>query len=287
MPLVSPSCWPSCSAVGLRPRVVGDVYERCGGNPFLVEEMTAAGLDRSAGRLPRRLRDILLAGRAHCLRRRWRCCGSPRLVGRGSTMGCCAGCACWRPQRLTPRCGSCSTTTSSSRTPISGATCSAMPSLRRPCTTMPCRASGHDSTPRSLAPSATIPTSPPPVSLSLRSSAPGTGNGPVRVQRHCRRGCRRLWKPSVCAPTPRRSRPTRAPSSCGRRSIAPSRSPVWARSSCSARAADGGELGCRTRPGDLPHRERAGAGRRVCRAGEGGGAARPPRPLLVGIGSRG
>ena len=41
--------------------MVDDVYGRCGGNPFLVEEVTAAGLDRGAGELPRRLHDILLA----------------------------------------------------------------------------------------------------------------------------------------------------------------------------------------------------------------------------------
>jgi DNA-binding CsgD family transcriptional regulator len=41
--------------------VVDDVYGRCGGNPFLVEEVTAAGLDRRSGRLPARLHDIVLA----------------------------------------------------------------------------------------------------------------------------------------------------------------------------------------------------------------------------------
>ena len=41
--------------------MVDDVYGRCGGNPFLVEEMSAAGLDRGTGQLPRRLHDILLA----------------------------------------------------------------------------------------------------------------------------------------------------------------------------------------------------------------------------------
>jgi DNA-binding CsgD family transcriptional regulator len=42
------------------PRVVADVYGRCGGNPFLAEEVIAAGVDR-AGRLSPRLQDILLA----------------------------------------------------------------------------------------------------------------------------------------------------------------------------------------------------------------------------------
>ncbi len=41
--------------------MVDDVYGRCGGNPFLVEELIAAGVDHGAGQLPRRLRDILLA----------------------------------------------------------------------------------------------------------------------------------------------------------------------------------------------------------------------------------
>jgi DNA-binding NarL/FixJ family response regulator len=43
------------------PEMVADVSGRCGGNPFLIEEMTAAGIDRRSGRLPRRLQDILLA----------------------------------------------------------------------------------------------------------------------------------------------------------------------------------------------------------------------------------
>jgi predicted ATPase len=42
------------------PGTVDDVYGRCGGNPFLVEEVIAAGVDRS-GRLSPRLHDILLA----------------------------------------------------------------------------------------------------------------------------------------------------------------------------------------------------------------------------------
>jgi DNA-binding CsgD family transcriptional regulator/tetratricopeptide (TPR) repeat protein len=49
--------------LGSRPpaAVVAEVYERCGGNPFLVEEVIAAGTDGSSGRLPPRLQDILLA----------------------------------------------------------------------------------------------------------------------------------------------------------------------------------------------------------------------------------
>ena len=43
------------------PGMVDDVYGRCGGNPFLVEEVVAAGVDGRSGRLPRRLQDILLA----------------------------------------------------------------------------------------------------------------------------------------------------------------------------------------------------------------------------------
>ena len=43
------------------PGMVHDVYGRCGGNPFLVEEVIAAGVDGHSGRLPRRLQDILLA----------------------------------------------------------------------------------------------------------------------------------------------------------------------------------------------------------------------------------
>ena len=43
------------------PAMVSEVYERCGGNPFLVEELIAAGLAGGSGRLPPRLRDILLA----------------------------------------------------------------------------------------------------------------------------------------------------------------------------------------------------------------------------------
>ncbi len=42
------------------PGMVDDVYGRSGGNPFLVEEVIAAGVDRS-GRLSPRLQDILLA----------------------------------------------------------------------------------------------------------------------------------------------------------------------------------------------------------------------------------
>jgi DNA-binding CsgD family transcriptional regulator len=42
------------------PGVVDDVYARCGGNPFLVEEVIAAGGGR-AGRLSQRLQNILLA----------------------------------------------------------------------------------------------------------------------------------------------------------------------------------------------------------------------------------
>ena len=41
--------------------MVDDVYGRCGGNPFLVEEVIAAGVDGRSGRLPPRLQDILLA----------------------------------------------------------------------------------------------------------------------------------------------------------------------------------------------------------------------------------
>ena len=41
--------------------MVSEVYERCGGNPFLVEELIAAGVAGGSGRLPPRLRDILLA----------------------------------------------------------------------------------------------------------------------------------------------------------------------------------------------------------------------------------
>jgi DNA-binding CsgD family transcriptional regulator len=41
--------------------LVDDVYRRCGGNPFLVEEVIAAGIERRSGRLPQRLQDILLA----------------------------------------------------------------------------------------------------------------------------------------------------------------------------------------------------------------------------------
>ena len=49
--------------VGSRPSeaMVSEVYERCGGNPFLVEEVIAAGVAGGSGRLPPRLRDILLA----------------------------------------------------------------------------------------------------------------------------------------------------------------------------------------------------------------------------------
>jgi DNA-binding CsgD family transcriptional regulator len=43
------------------PAMVDDVYGRCGGNPFLVEEVIAAGVERPSGRLPRRLQDIVLA----------------------------------------------------------------------------------------------------------------------------------------------------------------------------------------------------------------------------------
>jgi DNA-binding CsgD family transcriptional regulator len=43
------------------PEIVDDVYERCGGNPFLVEEVVAAGVVRRTGRLPPHLQDILLA----------------------------------------------------------------------------------------------------------------------------------------------------------------------------------------------------------------------------------
>jgi tetratricopeptide (TPR) repeat protein len=44
------------------PEMVDDVHERCGGNPFLVEEVIAAGVvRRRSGRLPPRLKDILLA----------------------------------------------------------------------------------------------------------------------------------------------------------------------------------------------------------------------------------
>jgi tetratricopeptide (TPR) repeat protein len=43
------------------PGMVDDVYQRCGGNPFLVEEVIAAGVDRRPGRLSPRLQDILLA----------------------------------------------------------------------------------------------------------------------------------------------------------------------------------------------------------------------------------
>ena len=43
------------------PDMVDDVYGRCGGNPFLVEEVIAAGVDRRSGRLSPRLQDILLA----------------------------------------------------------------------------------------------------------------------------------------------------------------------------------------------------------------------------------
>ncbi len=48
--------------LGKRPSLgmVDDVYARCDGNPFLVEEMIAA-VDRRPGRLPQRLQDILLA----------------------------------------------------------------------------------------------------------------------------------------------------------------------------------------------------------------------------------
>jgi DNA-binding CsgD family transcriptional regulator/tetratricopeptide (TPR) repeat protein len=41
--------------------MVDDVYARCGGNPFLVEEVAAWGVDSRSGRLPPRLHDILLA----------------------------------------------------------------------------------------------------------------------------------------------------------------------------------------------------------------------------------
>jgi DNA-binding CsgD family transcriptional regulator len=49
--------------LGVQPAqaVVDDVNARCEGNPFLVEEVTAAGVDRRSGRLPPRLQDILLA----------------------------------------------------------------------------------------------------------------------------------------------------------------------------------------------------------------------------------
>jgi DNA-binding CsgD family transcriptional regulator len=43
------------------PELVDDVCKRCGGNPFLVEEVTAAGIERRSGPLPPRLHDILLA----------------------------------------------------------------------------------------------------------------------------------------------------------------------------------------------------------------------------------
>ena len=51
------------ATVGSRPSqaMVSEVYERCGGNPFLVEEVIAAGVAGGSGRLPPRLRDILLA----------------------------------------------------------------------------------------------------------------------------------------------------------------------------------------------------------------------------------
>jgi DNA-binding CsgD family transcriptional regulator/tetratricopeptide (TPR) repeat protein len=42
------------------PGIVDDLYARCGGNPFLVEELIAAGVER-VGRLSPRLQDILLA----------------------------------------------------------------------------------------------------------------------------------------------------------------------------------------------------------------------------------
>jgi DNA-binding CsgD family transcriptional regulator/tetratricopeptide (TPR) repeat protein len=41
--------------------IVDDVNARCEGNPFLIEEVTAADVDHRSGRLPARLQDILLA----------------------------------------------------------------------------------------------------------------------------------------------------------------------------------------------------------------------------------
>ena len=57
----APSSSPRPSAAGPRQAMVSEVYERCGGNPFLVEEVIAAGVAGGSGRLPPRLRDILLA----------------------------------------------------------------------------------------------------------------------------------------------------------------------------------------------------------------------------------
>ena len=43
------------------PGIVDDLYARCDGNPFLVEEIAATAVDGRPGRLPPRLQDILLA----------------------------------------------------------------------------------------------------------------------------------------------------------------------------------------------------------------------------------
>ena len=165
------------------PGMVHDVYGRCGGNPFLVEEVIAAGVDGRSGRLPRRLQDILLARTSSLSPQAAEVLSIAAVGGPRIDDGCCGTCARWRPRRSTPHCGSCSTATFSNLTPTTAATSSVTPSPPRPCTTKPSRASGCASTPPSPAPSATIPTWPPPVEHSPRSSAPGTGTEPAIAPR--------------------------------------------------------------------------------------------------------
>ena len=176
------------------PGIVDDVYGRCGGNPFLVEEVIAAGVD-GAGRLSPRLQDILLARTASLSPEAPRCCGSRRSVARGSTIACCGASARCRLRRSMAPYASYSIATSSSQTARAAVTSSGTRSPPRRCMRMLCLASGCASTPPSPTPSARIPTWPPPVEPSPRSSAPGTGTAPARAPRRSRRGL----KPAAAA----------------------------------------------------------------------------------------
>ena len=109
----------------------------------------------------------------------------------------------WRPTRSTPRCESCSTTTSSNRTPIDrgyvfrhALTAEAVYDDTLPGERVRLHtafASRH----RRRSPTGHRRRSP-----SLRSSAPGTGNGPATAPRHFLRGWRPPRKPSVCTRYP-------------------------------------------------------------------------------------
>ena len=64
------------------PTIVEEVHARCGGNPFLVEEVIAAGVDGRSARLSPRLQDLLLARTTASRPRQPRCSGHPS-VARG------------------------------------------------------------------------------------------------------------------------------------------------------------------------------------------------------------